>query len=61
MRATDKIINVQTVRLIDIFLLSPFLFYAGSKQDDKLLKYGLYGMAVATLLYNGINYLNEKS
>jgi hypothetical protein len=56
----DKIISRQQVRLLDVFVVAPFLFYAASKQSDNKLKYGLYGLAALTLVYNGVNYLNEK-
>jgi hypothetical protein len=55
-----NILHVQNVRLLDVFVLSPFLFYAASKQKDNTLKYGLYLIAAGTLIYNGINYLNYK-
>lgn len=56
----DLIISRQSVRLLDVFLVAPFLFYAGSKQTNTSLKYGLYGLAALTFVYNGINYINEK-
>lgn len=56
----DALISQQNVRLLDVFLVAPFLFYAGYKQADTKLKYGLYGLAALTFVYNGINYLNDK-
>jgi hypothetical protein len=56
----DKIISKQNVRLLDVFLIAPFIIYAGSKQTNKSLKYGLYTIGVLTLIYNGINYLENK-
>lgn len=60
MNSFDKIISKQNVRLIDVFVLAPFLIYAASKQSDKTLKYGLYTIGVLTLIYNGINYLETE-
>jgi hypothetical protein len=56
----DNIITKQNVRLLDVFVLAPFLWYAGTKQTDNTLKYGLYLVATLTFLYNGINYLENK-
>ncbi len=56
----DKIISRQNVRLLDLFIVAPFLFYAGSKETNKNIKNGLYLLATLTLIYNGVNYLKEK-
>jgi hypothetical protein len=55
-----KLLDVQNVRLLDVFVLSPFLFYASIKQENKVLKYGLFLIGAGTLIYNGINYINHK-
>jgi len=52
-------INVQQVRLLDVFVVAPFLFYVGTKKElPKTLRLGLIVLAGATLIYNGRNYLN---
>ena len=53
--------NKQYVRLADVFVLAPFLFWASSKTDNKIAKNGLMLAGLLTFVYNGINYLNEKS
>lgn len=50
----------QQVRLIDIFVITPFLLYASQKTKSKPVQYALIGLAVATLLYNGVNYVKDK-
>lgn len=51
----------QGVRLIDVFFIAPFLIYASSKnQLTRLDKNILFALGVATLYYNGVNYLKNK-
>ena len=49
----------QQVRLIDIFVLAPFMVYSGAKKSTLpgFLRLGLVVAGVATLAYNGNNYL----
>jgi len=61
MNRIDKIISKQNVRLLDVFILAPFIIYAGTKQTNKTLKYGLYGIGIMTLFYNGINYIETQN
>ena len=54
--------NVQTIRLVDIFLIAPFLGYVATKkkginQFDRVV---LVGIALSTLLYNSKNYLEHE-
>lgn len=60
----DRVIRLgegksQTVRLIDVFVLAPFMFYFGYKAKgvSEIERYLMYGMGVATLIYNANNYL----
>lgn len=53
--------NKQYVRLMDIFILAPFLFYASSKTSDRTIKYGLMVAGLLTFVYNGSNYIFEMS
>jgi len=62
-KAENTVIEVQksqTIRLADVFLIAPYLFYVSSKSKlssfDKNL---LFGLGVATLVYNGFNYLEN--
>jgi hypothetical protein len=52
----------QTVRLVDVFIIAPFLGYIAytGKGLATWEKLGLYILAVATLLYNADNYLKTR-
>ena len=57
----EEIQKSQAIRLVDVFLFAPYLFllaYKGkvSPLDRKIL----VGLGLATLLYNGANYLKNK-
>ena len=57
----EEVQKSQVVRLIDVFFIAPFLVYASTKSKlSKLDKYVLLGLGVATLYYNGVNYLENK-
>ena len=62
MKSTDKTFGFtkQQVRLFDIFVFSPFLFWASTKTSNKIAKYGLITLGITTIIYNGINYNKEK-
>ena len=58
----EEISKSQQIRLIDVFFIAPFLFYiayksTGITEVEKLL---IYIIAIATLYYNGKNYLQNK-
>ena len=51
----------QNIRLVDVFVIAPILFYAGMQQSlDIRLRYVLIIIALCTLYYNGKNYLENK-
>jgi hypothetical protein len=51
--------DVQSVRLLDVFVVAPFLFYVGTRKElPQTLRLGLIVLAAATLIYNGKNYLD---
>lgn len=51
--------DVQKVRLLDVFVVAPFLFYVGTRKElPQTLRLGVILLASATLIYNGKNYLN---
>jgi hypothetical protein len=53
--------NVQDIRLIDVFVLGPFLMYVGMKKELSLpIRLTLLGFGAATIIYNGNNYLKNK-
>ena len=53
----------QQVRLYDVFLVAPFLFYVGNKATGlaRWERYGIYLIAAGTLIYNGSNYLRNRN
>lgn len=53
--------DVQTIRLIDVFVIAPILVYA-STQDriGKPTRYAILAIGIATLIYNGHNYLKVQ-
>lgn len=54
------IIKVQQVRLLDVFVVAPFCFYAASfKSLPNHVRVGLAVLGAATLIYNGNNYLKN--
>ena len=54
-------LNVQDIRLIDVFILGPFLIYVGTKKELSLpIRLILLGFGAATIIYNGNNYLKNK-
>jgi hypothetical protein len=52
----------QTIRLVDVFLIAPFLVFIGLKKGllSKTEKYIVILIGVATLYYNGKNYLKNR-
>lgn len=66
---TDKEISKsQLIRLADVFIIGPLIIYAGSrKRISPGIDTSLVLIGIATILYNGRNYLlnqgtkNEKS
>jgi hypothetical protein len=51
--------DVQSVRILDVFVVAPFLFYVGTRKElPQTLRLGLIVLAAATLIYNGKNYLS---
>ena len=51
--------DVQNIRLLDVFVVAPFLFYVGTRKElSQTLRLGVIVLAMATLIYNGKNYIN---
>jgi hypothetical protein len=51
----------QGVRLLDVFLLGPFMIWAGTQQRlPAWAKWGLIGAGIGTITYNAINYARIK-
>lgn len=56
----DQIFSKQTVRLMDVFVIAPFLIYASYTVKAKpMVKTGLFVIGLATAVYNGVNYVKE--
>ena len=53
-------IKTQDVRLIDVFLLGPFMIWAGMQLKNDLAKLAMIGSGVATIYYNGQNFLEVR-
>jgi hypothetical protein len=58
----EELSKSQNIRLIDIFVIAPFLIYVGNKAKgiSSIERNMLYAVGIATLLYNGKNYLKNK-
>lgn len=59
----EEVQKSQTVRLIDVFFIAPFLGYVAytGKGLETWERLTLYVLAVATLVYNADNYLKTKA
>ncbi len=58
---TGEIQKSQFVRLIDVFVIAPYLIHLSQNKNlDKTNKNILIGLGLATLIYNGANYLKNK-
>ena len=52
----------QTVRLIDVFAIGPFLIYAATANKiSNPIRLALLGIGIATVIYNGVNYLKKEN
>ena len=60
-KKTGEIQKSQLVRLVDVFIIAPYLINLSlNKNLDKTNKNILMGLGLATLIYNGVNYLKNK-
>ena len=51
----------QLIRLVDVFVLAPYLIYAANRFPmPKIHKQIITTIGVATLIYNGNNYLKNE-
>ena len=54
-------LNVQDIRLIDVFIIAPFLLYVSSKKElSPMVRLTLFTFGSLTILYNANNYLINK-
>lgn len=55
------IVSVQTIRLVDVFVIAPFCFYVATyKTLPTYVRAGLLILGATTLYYNGQNYLLNR-
>lgn len=54
--------KTQTIRLMDVFLLAPFMIWFGLKAKgiSETAKYIMVLSGIATAIFNGVNYLEEE-
>ena len=58
----EELSKSQNIRLVDIFFIGPFLIYMGNKAQgiSPLQRNLVYAIGIATIIYNGKNYLENK-
>jgi hypothetical protein len=58
----DEIAKSQFVRVVDVFFIGPFLIYIASQASgiSELSRLILYIIGIATIIYNGRNYIENK-
>jgi hypothetical protein len=49
--------KAQNVRLFDVFILGPFMIWAGMQLKDDWAKAAMIAAGAGTIVYNGQNYL----
>jgi hypothetical protein len=58
-----EVSKTQVIRLLDVFGIGPLMIYAGMKCEDELPKWARFALVasgVATIGYNGMNYLEQE-
>ena len=57
-----EISKSQNIRLLDVFFIGPYMIYISKKAKglSKLESFTLLVLGVATIFYNGKNYLSNK-
>ena len=60
--SVEELSKSQNIRLIDVFIIAPFLIYVGNKAKgiSSFERNMLYIIGVATLIYNSKNYIKNK-
>lgn len=57
-RATGLPLKTQAIRLVDVFVLGPFLIWVSLRpRQSNLVRVGIAVAGIATILFNGANYL----
>ena len=61
MENKKKILDVQNVRIADVFVVAPFLIYTATmKHSPKWVRASLLFLGLATLGYNGYHFIEEQ-
>ena len=57
-----EISKSQNIRLLDVFFIGPYMIYISKKAKglSNLESFTLLALGVATIFYNGKNYLSNK-
>lgn len=50
----------QTVRLVDVFFIGPFMIYIGLRDKNPVFTITSVFIGMATIVYNGFNYITYK-
>tara|TARA_Y100000004_G_scaffold139093_1_gene157845 strand:- start:180 stop:407 length:228 start_codon:yes stop_codon:yes gene_type:complete len=58
----EELSKSQYIRLLDVFFIGPFMIYVSQKAKgiNNLEKFTLLGLGIATIYYNGRNYLDNR-
>lgn len=58
----EELSKSQYIRLLDVFFIGPFMIYVSQKAKgiNNLEKFTLLGLGIATIYYNGKNYLDNR-
>jgi len=60
--SVEEVQKSQYVRLADVFLIAPFMFYVANKKTlTRLDRNIMFGLAFATLYYNAKNYIENRN
>lgn len=52
--------KTQMIRLLDVFVIGPLMIYTGLRTNKPLLRNSMFVLGLATILYNGNNYIKYK-
>tara|TARA_R100001086_G_scaffold148168_1_gene78461 strand:- start:367 stop:579 length:213 start_codon:yes stop_codon:yes gene_type:complete len=59
----EEVSKSQFIRLLDVFFIGPYMIYISKKAKglNKLESFTLLALGVATIYYNGKNYLDSRN
>ena len=59
----EEVSKSQFIRLLDVFFIGPYMIYISKKAKglNKLESFTLLALGVATIYYNGKNYLDSMN